>query len=242
MYFQIEGSNVRLGGTVQRVPKGWSLAAWVADAIGWAGSIYLEHEHDPLTLDRLSRLSGEQPIEQRLPRSWHYVTAELPSFAAHKPGFIAMQILAAVPSDPGVDKMVYESARNERTRIGYLETLTELSGLLDTVPDAAWDEALIWLLKNHDVPKKIMVEQYSAWIEANIGAAESVTHHGLMQFTEIRDKMVAFRNSRWLPSILGLINSAQGPTLILVGADQMGGQGGLVPQLRASGLKLTPLA
>ena len=44
MYFQIAGSNVRIGGTMHCVPKGKPLAHWVHDAINWARVIYLEHD------------------------------------------------------------------------------------------------------------------------------------------------------------------------------------------------------
>jgi hypothetical protein len=44
MYFEIEGSSVRIGGTMHVVPQCRPLAHWVHDAISWARVIYLEHD------------------------------------------------------------------------------------------------------------------------------------------------------------------------------------------------------
>ncbi len=69
MYFQIAGSNVRIGGTMHCVPKGKPLAHWVHDAINWARVIYLEH--DKYESDRgLFAPPGSPPLAQRLPLSW----------------------------------------------------------------------------------------------------------------------------------------------------------------------------
>src|SRR6202162_5554779 len=68
MFFDIEGSSVRLGGTMHWVPKGRPLAHWVHDAISWARLIYLEHDEQESKRGRYAP-AGSQPLAQRLPRS-----------------------------------------------------------------------------------------------------------------------------------------------------------------------------
>ena len=69
MYFEIEGSSVRLAGTMHRVPKGRPLAQWVNDAISWARVIYLEHDKQDSDRGRIAP-PGSQPIAKSLPNSW----------------------------------------------------------------------------------------------------------------------------------------------------------------------------
>jgi len=244
MYFQIEGSSVRLGGSMHAVPKGRPLAAWVDDAIGWSRSIYLEHEESDW--ERLARLPEGQSVGDRIPRSWRRIAALpnlAPALSFRTPSYIAMfGFFNGVSFDPGVERTVKARARYEGKNIEYLETATEVSELADAVPDAVWDEAVTWVLDHPAAGKQVTDGLYAAWIAGDVDTVDSITRRGLAQFTEIREAWITSRNSLWLPVIRRLITSALKPTLILPGAAHLGGSDGLVPQLRASGLRLMPLA
>jgi len=69
MYSEIEGSNVRVGGTMHKKPKRCPLAHWVDDAISWARVIYLEHDKQESDRGRYAP-PGSDPSAVRLPQSW----------------------------------------------------------------------------------------------------------------------------------------------------------------------------
>jgi hypothetical protein len=148
------------------------------------------------------------------------------------------KFLRGVLFDPGVERLAKARARDDGRRIGYLETCAEVAEVAATVPDAVWDDAIVWVLDHPGIGKEVTDALYAVWIAGDIDAVLSVTCRGLMRYDAIREAMVAARNSRWLPKVRALVASANEPTLILVGAAHLGGPEGLVAQLRAYGLTL----
>jgi uncharacterized protein len=247
MYFEIEGSSVRLGGTMHWVPKGHPLAHWVPDAIGWARLIYLEHDEQESVRGRKAP-PGSRPLAQRLPHSWPRIELKYPPevvsyLASRRPGAVALEILDLAPIDPGVERLVI--ARSKETqppgpRIKYLETTAQSYALADGVSDAVWDAAVSWALDNPASFKRLLETSYPAWVAGDFEEVERIsTLHGLSRFAAIRHAVITSRNCLWLPTIRELVQSAKEPTLILVGAAHLGGPDGLLPRLAACGLRLT---
>jgi hypothetical protein len=108
MYFEIEGSSVRLGGTMHVIPKQRRLAAWVSDAISWAHLIYLEHDKQESDWG-LFRQAMSLPLAQRLPRSWPRIQREYPErvtdLVMRRPVAVAREVMDPVPFDPGVERL-----------------------------------------------------------------------------------------------------------------------------------------
>jgi len=247
MYFQIEGSTVRLGGTMHRVPKGHSLASWTHDAITWARLIYLEHDKHESDQGRFAP-PGSQPITRRLPHSWPRIDCKFPRhrvvwLAMQRPSAVASDVMDLVPTDEGVERLA--TARSQETqppgpRIKYLETVAESYASEDGVSDAVWDAAVSWALDNPGSFKTVLEAAYVAWVAGDFEEVGRIsTLHGLSRFPEIKHAVITARNYLWLPTIRELVQSANEPTLVLVGVAHLGGPDGLVPQLTAGGMRLT---
>jgi uncharacterized protein YbaP (TraB family) len=247
MYFQIEESNVRLGGTMHWVPRGYPLAHWVDNAIGWARVIYLEYDKLESEGGRYSP-QWSQPLAQRLSRSWprikrKYRPEVVSALATLRPGAVASQMLDLTPIDPGVERLAIARSREIQPlgpSIQYLETVAQSYGFADRVSDAVWDDAVSWALDNPASFKTVLESSYRAWIDGDFEKVERIsTLHSINRFAQIKHAMLAARNHLWLPTVRELVQSANEPTLVLVGVAHLGGSDGLLPLLGACGLRLS---
>jgi uncharacterized protein YbaP (TraB family) len=108
------------------------------------------------------------------------------------------------------------------------------------VSDAVWDQAVSWALDNPASSKKLLESSYDAWIAGDFEEIDRISSlYWLNRFAPIKDAVIAARNQLWLPTIRELAQSANEPTLVLVGAAHLGGAAGLVPLLAACGLRVT---
>lgn len=247
MYFEIEGSNVRLAGTMHRVPKGRPLPPWVHDAISWARIIYIEHDKEGS--DRLRMAPQDsQPIARRLLRSWARIDSTFSDrrLVAHlkalRPSAVASDVLGAVPSDDGVELLAIarsNDAADPRPRIMHLETAEESYAAEARVSDDEWDGAVNWILENRAEVKSAVEVSYRAWFAGDFEEVDRISSlYTTNRFAPIKRAVVTERNYLWLPRIRELVQTASEPTLVLVGAAHLGGEGGLLQQLAACGLRL----
>lgn len=247
MYFEIEGSKVRLAGTMHRVPKGRPLALWVHEAIGAARLIYIEHEEDVLQQGQ-SAPPLSLPLAKRLPRSWSRIERQcrrdlVVQMKPLRPRVVVSYLVDHVPLDSGVEHLALAKSRTThalRPRIEYLETRAKYQALEDGVSDVVWDEAVSWTLDNRSSSKKLLESSYGAWIAGDFEAIDRISStDSLNRFEAIKEANINARNRLWLPTICELAKSANGPTLVLVGVAHLGGTDGLLPLLAGRGLKLT---
>lgn len=136
MYFEIEGSKVRLAGTMHRVPQGRPLAHWVNDAIGGARLIVIEHEEYVSKQGQFASPSSPL-LSQRLPRSWSRIDRQCRrDLVVHlkpvRPRAAVSYLLDCVPIDSGVEHLALARSRAPhppRPRIEYLETAPQSDAL-----------------------------------------------------------------------------------------------------------------
>ena len=251
MYFEIEGSSVRLAGTMHRVPNARPLPPWVHDAISWPRIIYIEHDKEESDRLRMAP-QGSEPIARRLLSSWSRIDRTFSDrrLVAHlkvlRPSAVASDVLGAVPSDEGVELLAIarsNEAADPRPRIMHLETGEESYEAEDCVSDDVWDAAVNWILDNRAEVKSAVEASYSAWFAGDFEELDRKSSlHTTNRFAPIKRAVVTERNYLWLPRIRDLMRTASEPTLVLVGAAHLGGPDGLVQQLAAWGLRLTVLA
>jgi len=250
MYFEIEGSSVRLGGTMHRVPMGCPLARWVHNSISWARLVYLEHDKEESDQGRYAP-PGSQHIARRLPHSWLRIDRTFPRervvhLSMLSPFAVASNVLDLVPTGEGVERLAI--ARSKETqppgpRIRYLETAAQSYALQDGVTDYVWDAAVSWALDNRASFKSVLETSYRAWFAGDFEEVDRInTLHTRNRFAPIKHAVITARNYLWLPTIRELARSAANePTLVLVGAAHLGGPDGLLQLLAADGLRLKQL-
>ena len=106
--------------------------------------------------------------------------------------------------------------------------------------NTVWDEAVSWTLDNPASSKQLLESSYDAWIAGDFEEVDRISSlYWLNRFPPIKHAVVSARNHLWLPTIRELVQSANDPTLILVGVAHLDGADGLLPLLAACGLRLT---
>jgi uncharacterized protein len=248
MYFEIQGTNLRLAGSMHVVPAGGTVPQWVVDAYDWSEDLYLEA--DAADLPRHAFLPNGQSSESKLtPALWAAVKARWPanhSYGAvgpQKPWFIAMVLaLSGISLSYGVEPLINQRAKDDARTIKYLESVGEFAELLDSISDADYQRSIPLMLNNPDAARAANIaDTYKAWLS---GQAEAVTAamqaSPMNQFPAIRAVVFDARNAIWLPRILEMVGSPK-RTIVFVGAGHLGGANGLLDLLGRAGHKVTPL-
>jgi uncharacterized protein YbaP (TraB family) len=159
-----------------------------------------------------------------------------------RPGAVASEVLDPAPYDEGVERLAI--ARSKETqppgpRIEYLETAAQSYALADGVSDAVWDTVVSWALDNPSLFKRVFETSYHAWIAGDFEEVDRISSlHWLNRFAPVKQAVITARTHLWLPTVRELVQSANEPTLVLVGVAHIGGSDGLLPQLAACGLRL----
>ena len=249
MYFEIQGSTVRLAGTMHRVPEGRRLAHWVHDAIDAARLIYIEHEEGASTQGQLATPWAAR-LAQRLVRSWPRIERKFPRATTLQlnwlsPRMLVSCLLEQCTLDCGVEHLALSRSREThapRPRIEYLETAAQLHTLDGHVSDAEWDEAVYWILDNPASATTLLQWSYDAWTVGDFEAIDLLSStQSINRFAPIKEANINARNQLWLPIIGELVRTASEPILVLVGSAHLGGPDGLVSQLVADGNSLKSL-
>jgi uncharacterized protein len=248
MYFEIQGTNLRLAGSMHLVPAGGSVPQWVASAYKWSEDIYLEA--DVADLPNHTFLPIGQSSESRLtPALWAAVKAGWPAnhssgpLDRQKPWFIAMVLgTSGIQFSHGVEPLIMQSAKSDGRTIRYLEGVGEFAELLDGISYTDYERSIPLILSTAAAARAANVANiYKAWLG---GDAKAVTTamlaSPLNQFPAIRSAIFDARNALWLPRIVEMVGSPK-RTLIFVGAGHLGGVSGLLRMLARTGYEVKPL-
>jgi uncharacterized protein YbaP (TraB family) len=162
-----------------------------------------------------------------------------------RPSAVAADVLGPVPTDEGVELRAIARSKGTNTRptIKYLETAEESYAPQDRVNDDVWDTAVNWVLDNAATVRGVPEASYTAWFAGDFEEVNRINSlNTINRFPPIKHANITERNYLWLPRIRELVQSANEPTLVLVGVAHLGGSDGLVRLLDAGGLKLTGLS
>jgi len=239
MYYQIEGTNVRLAGSMHFVPEGATVPQWVFDAYRWSEEVYFESNKDDLP--RHTLLPCGRSSEANVPADlWANMKAHWP---AHMPvlGPQKLWTIAIVLGTTGlrltygVEHEVTELTKTDSREIKYLETVDEFVQLQDAVPDSDYVSAFPIILNTPaDVRARNITALYTAWMSGQAEAVSAVINTTpLAQFPRVKTAMFDARNALWLPRIIDIIRSGK-RTVIYVGAGHVGGPNGLLSLLARS--------
>jgi len=242
MYYEIEGTPVRLAGSLHILPAAApSLPDWVWRAYEWSETIILEH--DVSQAREYASLKAGDSLERHLPAPlWNQLVAAWPT---DRPlaDISSLKLWMAVPRLPlsqvsvaaGVEVQFTQRAGEDKKPITYLETMAEVAGLADSLPDATLREALSIALAELPNARRNFMDLHEAWLSRDLERLEAVVARTpLQRMPEIRAHIADMRNERWLPRILAMSSSDQ-RILIAPGALHLPGKNGLLALLQRAG-------
>ena len=230
MYYQFNGSSVRLAGSMHLIPPGAEIPRWISDAYEWSEEIYLEANNGDAA--KAALLPVGKSNESKIPADlWAALKARWPAnqwygaIGPQKLWFMAMvAALSGVPLVHGVEPLLTERAKADSREIKYLEGMGEFARLMDRVTDADYVRAFTLILNSSvDTRSRKMADTYAAWVSGQTEAVAAVMRTSpISQFPVIREVIFDARNAMWLPRIVNILSS-QMRTVIFVGARHLGG-------------------
>jgi uncharacterized protein YbaP (TraB family) len=242
MLFQINNTNVRLAGSIHRIPQRRPMPDWVEATYRWSTILYLEHDVEA-TLP-LALLPAGQTIEHLLPPDvWQRLNAAWPERLGPLPSRKLWTIppalaLSEIALDPGVEPRLTQLAISEARHIRYLETPSEVASFFDSISNATYTAGINWVLDNPTAASPQIEAMYDAWIDGDIDRlSEIFSAAPLMRFQGVRQALVDGRNRLWVHRIVDLLQTTE-PTMIAVGAGHLGGENGLLQLLAVAGQEL----
>jgi uncharacterized protein len=249
MYYEIEGTAVRLAGSMHLVPAAApNLPEWIWRAYEWAEE--LAFEADLATVRDHIYLSEGDSLEYHLPRAlWGALNAAWPP--NHPLGAVGslklwMAILqlptTRALSAPGVELQLTQRAQIDKKPIAYLETMAEFGELGDGISQATYEDALSITLAELPNAHHNSLDVHRAWLTRRIEELETVIARGPMaRMPQIASRVLDSRSKSWLPRIIAA-TSVSKRTLVAVGALHLPGKNGLLALLQRAGhgVRLVP--
>lgn len=167
------------------------------------------------------------------------------AFAAMKPAMVQTVLTMTMNQKffPGfnaaeqLDAMIQQRARQGGKTVGGLETLDDQCVALFGAPITRQAKDLMEVVADDDKASESAHRLADAYLSGDLDAMFAMINEEMDDETALR--MIYNRNDNWVGIIAGRMTST--PTMYVVGAGHLPGQRGLIEQLRAKGLTVTPV-
>lgn len=167
------------------------------------------------------------------------------AFAAMKPAMVQTVLTMTMNQKffPGfnaaeqLDAMIQQRARLAGKTVGGLETLDDQCVALFGAPITRQAKDLMEVVADDDKASESAHRLADAYLSGDLDAMFAMINEEMDDETALR--MIYNRNDNWVGIIAGRMAST--PTMYVVGAGHLPGTRGLIEQLRAKGLTVTPV-
>jgi uncharacterized protein YbaP (TraB family) len=234
MYFEFVGTNVRLLGSVHRLPSGQNvLPQWVLAAYQWCDVLYLERESASLrslmlrTDGKTLRDEISAELWDALQSSWPVPTRPLRSL---KPwGAVLTLATALQPAAQGVETHFLRWATGTEPRsIHHLESNEESVAFLEAVPLSDIEDCLKLLLFDSERIRLANDNLCRVWLTGDRNQLAAIaTTLPITSIPRLRRALIEERNRAWIPTIAALLGTPR-KTLVCVGTLHLCGPNNLI--------------
>lgn len=246
MYYEVEGTQVRLLGSIHLFPAtSPEMPAWVTDAYTWCDEIVFETDassgRQSLMLPNGETLDSriQSTLFNELRAIWP-TDGSFPALAMLKPcGVFLLLPQLQMKYVPGVDAVLRDRADKQGKKSYRLEGATELSGILDSIPDSIYINHIEFTLANPETNRRSFLDLHSTWLTRDPAAIFSAAARAPLWNSPLRRPLIEERNRMWAETIMRAWPSRR--TLIVVGALHLAGESSLLTLLREQGLKISEL-
>jgi uncharacterized protein YbaP (TraB family) len=247
MYYEIIGTQVRLAGSLHRLPiASPDLPQWIWRAYEWSEELIFEAD----ATDALKYFfAADGPsLKSKLPSAtWDallrvWPPATVANLHTMKPWGVLLTLShLAIASKVGVEPLLTGRAKQDGKPIRYVETMSEFARLADGVPDSVYAPLIAKVVGNLPQAARTMLEVHDAWRSGRIENVEAVLPRTILAESPlVKTVVMDLRNANWLPAILAALRTDK-KTLIAVGALHLPQPTGLLALLAIAGYELCPL-
>lgn len=219
MYYQVEGTNLRVLGSMHRFTVNEPIPKWAEGAFNWAEFLVFEH-NQKIFLDSGVHLYPDGDLKE-----WMAVS-----------GFND----GSSPFD-GVEEQFSKLNESANKPVIFLENPQELADCAETVPIKEYREEILFCIANKVSLSKESHECYRAWRSGALDVLESrLKIDRTWGNPVIRNALFYTRNRLWMRVIKGLFTGHK-KGLVTVGAGHLLGEQGLKNLMSAEHRQLIPL-
>jgi uncharacterized protein len=246
MYYEIIGTQVRLAGSLHRLPApSPGLPDWIWRGYEWSEELIFEAD----ATDALKYFFSEGPsLKTKIPRdTWDALVRVWPppmlaSLESMKPWGVLLTLPhLAMASKEGVEPLLTARAKQDAKPIQYLETMSGFAQLSDGIPDSVYAPLIAKVAGDLALAASTMLEVHDAWRTGRIENIEAVLPRTILAESPlVKTAVMDTRNANWMSAILDALRSNK-RTLIAVGALHLPQPTGLLTLLAAAGHQLRPL-
>jgi len=250
MYYQVEGTNLRVLGTMHAFPvENINMPSWIWDGFDWCEVLFFEApdwQSDP-DAESVAKLPQGTTLKKLVtPKLWRQLNAlvtDKQKLTFLKPWvlMVSIETLMFYLKD-GVEPQFRQRLAKCPKQVAYLETTRNAAKAFETVPYRVYLKMLEFTLDNPIQRKKASFDFYNAWVEGRIADFKNCLNNDPMSslFPTSGQGMTIARNKNWMASFKSAFSSSR-KTLFVVGAGHLFGDGGLEQLLAKEGHPLVPL-
>lgn len=235
MYFELPGTNLRVMGSLHRLPADSPvLPPWSIAAYEWSEEVIFEAEPTALSLSHMQSPTGLNLKEHLSRATWAAIkriwpnSSTLPPLEETKPwavlifgGFFSLR------SVEGIEPIFQRKAGEDSKHVHFLENGDEMVAAFETAPLDDVVKSIELLVRDLSEPQRTLKKMYRAWVNENLELlGEVALHSPSLKLPSIRHAVIQKRNESWAHKIRGLMNSPT-RTLVAVGALHLHGPGNL---------------
>lgn len=261
MYFQVEGTNLRIAGSMHFFPQDHlEMPAWLWEAFDWADTLFFEADvrglspfvqrsdgstlRDSLPPNLSEALFSLMP-NQQVAAAWNglklpFASLGAISLIAPTCDGVELQMLARLGKPRPYKSFHGVTSRPSREPF-FFESQAQHVDILDSIADTEYLEAMAWALFNQKEALDLFHEMYQAWSSGrldNMAAVFPRTFFG--KWPEAHQCGILNRNRNWMPA-LELSAKSRNRTLVAIGAGHLSGAGGVLDLLEKAGYSIKPL-
>jgi uncharacterized protein YbaP (TraB family) len=140
----------------------------------------------------------------------------------------------------GIDQHYADRAHSDGKALRWLEPVEQHLALLTRMPDAVGTAYLLATLDEAGDADADPATLLRAWQTSDLAFMNEQTTQMRREHPQAYARLLGDRNRAWLPKLVTLFESST-PALVIVGAAHLGGDDGLVTQLRRRGYRIDPV-
>jgi uncharacterized protein YbaP (TraB family) len=137
----------------------------------------------------------------------------------------------------GLDRHFAQLARKRKVASEGLETVTQQLSFFNDMKPTVQKRFLLQTLEQASTAKQELAKLHDAWARGDVATLEALQNKNFKGFVQLRKRLLADRNQRWLPHLQQCLESGQ-TCFVAVGVEHMVGPHGLIALLRAQGDKV----
>jgi uncharacterized protein YbaP (TraB family) len=137
----------------------------------------------------------------------------------------------------GLDMHFAQLARKRKMASEGLETVTQQLSFFNDMKPAVQKRFLLQTLEQTSTAKQELAKLHNAWARGDVATLEALQNKNFKNFVQLRKRLLADRNQRWLPHLQQCLKSGQ-TCFVVVGVEHMVGPHGLIALLHARGDKV----